>query len=128
MIRFLFCGSVCSVIQEACYFPKKIGSQPLYSAPLILRPSSYHWIALDEDQGGELPDPTAVIIVDKVDSLQMNSLAQMRSIFDECKAGMVLIGMLGIEKRVARSPQFYPRISFVREFRALHSVVMQRLL
>ena len=58
----------------------------------------------------------------------MNSLEQMRSIFDEGKAGMVLIGMPGIEKRIARFPQFYPRIGFVHEFRALDSVEMQKLL
>ena len=73
-------------------------------------------------------DPTTLILVDEADRLQMNSLEQMRSIFDEGSAGMVLIGMPGIEKRIARFPQFYSRIGFVHEFRSLDSAQVQELL
>jgi hypothetical protein len=73
-------------------------------------------------------DPTTLILVDEADRLQMNSLEQMRSIFDEGTAGMVLIGMPGIEKRVARFPQFYSRIGFVHEFRPLDASQVQELL
>ena len=75
-----------------------------------------------------VPDPTTLILVDEADRLQINSLEQMRSIFDEGKAGMVLIGMPGIEKRIARLPQYYSRMGFVHEFRPLDSTEMRKLL
>jgi hypothetical protein len=58
----------------------------------------------------------------------MNSLEQIRSIFDEGTAGLVPIGMPGIEKRIARIPQFYSRTGFVHAFRPLDAEQIQTLL
>jgi len=66
--------------------------------------------------------------IDEADRLQMNSLEQIRSIFDEGKAGMILIGMPGIEKRMLAFRSFTQRIGFVHEFRTLDQTEMQELL
>jgi hypothetical protein len=75
-----------------------------------------------------IEDPTTLILVDEADRLHMSSLEQIRSIFDEGTTGLVLIGMPGIEKRIARFPQFYSRIGFVHEFRPLDAEQIQNLL
>jgi DNA transposition AAA+ family ATPase len=73
-------------------------------------------------------DPTTLIVIDEADRLRMASLEQVRAIFDAQEIGLILIGMPGLEKRLARYPQFYSRIGFVHEFRALGAPEVRHLL
>lgn len=75
-----------------------------------------------------MADPTTLILIDEADRLRMASLEQVRAIFDASEVGIVLIGMPGLEKRLARYAQFYSRIGFVHEFRPLGTAEIRRLL
>jgi len=76
----------------------------------------------------QITDPTALIVIDEADRLRMASLEQARAIFDSGQIGLILIGMPGLEKRMARYAQFYSRIGFVHEFRPLGAAEIRQLL
>ena len=92
------------------------------------QPTYFEVVQEYETRKSAVPDPTTLVLIDEADRLGMNSLEQVRSIFDQSDMGLVLIGMPGIEKRMARLPQFYSRIGFVHEFRPLPAGEVQNLL
>src|ERR1700691_156790 len=60
-----------------------------------------------------------MVIVDEVERLSTPALEFLRDLFDLSNIGLILIGMQGIDKRLARYPQLYSRVGFAHHYRPL---------
>ncbi len=81
-------------------------------------------------KGGYRPTPLVwnLLVIDEADRLKPMGLEVLRDLFDRSEMGLMLIGMPGLEKKLARYPQFFSRVGFAHEYCPLSSEELREIL
>jgi DNA transposition AAA+ family ATPase len=122
---------VAATCRTVLYTPPVASSPARIAAEVAIRRNRLSWLVGSALQRPTAPAPsgaaglpppvdyTELVIVDEADRLRMAGLEQVRDLYDRAPAGLVLLGMPGLERRLARYPQLYSRVGFVHQFRTL---------
>ena len=102
--------------------PRQLFHDLHYRADIL--DTDVRWLAQPDydpelDWDPQEPSHTQLLIIDEADRLKMNGLEQVRDFFDRSDMGVILIGMPGFDRQLARYPQLYSRIGFAHHYKPL---------